>query len=226
MTTSPERVVACHQPDLLPYTGFWHKMAKADVMVLLPYDQFQKHGYQRRVLMRGTWVSHQLVGKPSLVPINEVQVLPGWRARLWDSVRGRYATACYFKERGPLFQRALANLALADQPVPLALHEVNAALITMMQPLLGIETPLVWTDPTIRSRGAQRVLDHVRAAGGTTYLSGTGAMAYMPDAAQHFQDAGVALLWSRHQRTTDDSVLTAYFDDDDPLATILREAQS
>ena len=84
-------IVAIHQPDLLPYSGFWFKMATSDVFVLAVHDQVQKHGYQRRVRMRETWVSHQLVGKPSLVPISAVQVQHGWQGRLADAIRGRSA---------------------------------------------------------------------------------------------------------------------------------------
>ena len=49
--------VTIHQPDLLPYSGFWFKMATSDTFVLSVHDQFQKHGYQRRVKMRGAWCS-------------------------------------------------------------------------------------------------------------------------------------------------------------------------
>ena len=49
-------LVSIHQPDLLPYSGFWFKMAVSDVFVVARHDQFQKHGYQRRVAMRESWV--------------------------------------------------------------------------------------------------------------------------------------------------------------------------
>ena len=57
--------VTIHQPDLLPYCGFWFKMATCDAFIVAVHDQFQKHGYQRRVKMRDAWCSHQLVGKPA-----------------------------------------------------------------------------------------------------------------------------------------------------------------
>ena len=72
--------VTIHQPDLLPYSGFWFKMATCDAFVLSVHDQFQKHGYQRRVKMRDAWCSHQLVGKPALVPINAIEVARGLAA--------------------------------------------------------------------------------------------------------------------------------------------------
>ncbi|MBD4563452.1 hypothetical protein GUG69_02530, partial [Xanthomonas citri pv. citri] len=44
--------VTIHQPDLLPYSGFWYKMAVSDAFIVSRHDQFQKQGYQRRVRMR------------------------------------------------------------------------------------------------------------------------------------------------------------------------------
>ena len=34
-------LVSIHQPDLLPYSGFWFKMAVSDVFVVARHDQFQ-----------------------------------------------------------------------------------------------------------------------------------------------------------------------------------------
>ena len=76
--------VTIHQPDLLPYSGFWFKMATCETFILSVHDQFQKHGYQRRVKMRDAWCSHQLVGKPALVPINTIEVAEGWQQRIAD----------------------------------------------------------------------------------------------------------------------------------------------
>ncbi|MBK9476332.1 MAG: WbqC family protein [Tetrasphaera sp.] len=133
--------VAIHQPDLLPYSGFWFKMATSDAFVLAVHDQFQKHGYQRRVRMRGTWVSHQLVGKPALVPITQVQVQPGWQGRLIDAIRGRYTGARHFRTRGTELLERIEGASGAS------LVEVNTALIEVIRDLLGITTPLLRTHP-------------------------------------------------------------------------------
>ena len=71
-------IYAAHQPDLLPYSGFWYKVAKADVFDLKIWDQYVHKGYQRRVTMRGTWVTLPLVKGPVTVAqdlvTNEVTV--------------------------------------------------------------------------------------------------------------------------------------------------------
>ncbi|MFN8045885.1 MAG: WbqC family protein [Dermatophilaceae bacterium] len=207
--------VAIHQPDLLPYSGFWFKMATSDAFVLAVHDQFQKHGYQRRVKMRDTWVSHQLVGKPALVPINTIEVQPGWQGRLVDAIRGRYTGARHFKARSP---ELLEHISAAEGT---RLDEVNLALIEIVRHLLGISTPLLTPAPPSQTN-VDRLIEQVSAVGGTQYLSGTGGLAYMgEDAPARFRDAGIELVWSNHAMTTGDSIVTVLMDHDDPMESVL-----
>ncbi len=208
--------VTIHQPDLLPYSGFWHKMVQVDRFVVSVHDQFQKHGYQRRVTMRGTWCSHQLVGKPSLVPIDQVEVQAGWQQRLSDAIRGRYTGARHFPTRGAALLDGIQGAQGST------LDEVNLALITLVQGMLGIETELV-TTPPLEVRGIERLIEQVRHVGGTSYLSGRGGAAYLgDDAEQRFADAGIQLLWSDHEAVTGDSIVTVLMDHDDPMEAVLR----
>lgn len=210
-------IVTIHQPDLLPYSGFWFKMAKADRFVLAVHDQFQKHGYQRRVTMRETWCSLQLVGKPSMVPINQVEVAPGWQGRLADVIRGRYTGARHWASRGP---ELLAGIEACEGTY---LDEVNLSMIHLVRDLLGITTELVVTDPP-QERSLERLVEQVTAAGGTEYLTGPGAGAYLgDDAADRFAQAGITLTWSTHRATSPDSIVTVLMDYDEPMEIVLRE---
>ncbi|WP_432558158.1 WbqC family protein [Granulicoccus sp. GXG6511] len=210
--------VAVHQPDLLPYSGFWFKMAQSDKFVLAVHDQFQKHGYQRRVKMRDSWVSHQLVGKPSLVPISAVEVQPGWQDRLISAIRGRYVGAKHWKSRGEQLLEAIASCAGES------LVDVNVSLIEVVRPLLDITTPLVITEPP-KEKGRERVIEQCVMVGATSYLSGTGAVAYMGDDAEdRFAAAGLALEWSDHKMSTGDSIVSVLLDSDDPAADVRRAA--
>lgn len=212
--------VTIHQPDLLPYSGFWFKMATCDAFVLSVHDQFQKHGYQRRVMMRGAWCSHQLVGKPSMVPINTVEVAEGWQQRIVDVIRGRYAGAAYLGSRGSeLTERILASEGRW-------LHEVNIGMIEIVRDMLGITTPLVVTEPPAEA-GANRLIEQVKLVGGTSYLAGQGGRAYMgQDPEGMFAASGLELLWSEHVHSTGDSIVTLLMDEPDPLEHVLRQATS
>jgi WbqC-like protein family len=209
-------IVAIHQPDLLPYSGFWYKMINSDVFVLAIHDQFQKHGYQRRVKMRDSWVSHQLDGKPSLVPIDSVDVLPGWQGRLSDSIRGRYVGAKHWRDRGgDLIDRiqAVEGTSLVD---------VNVGLIDVVRDLLQITTPLVTTPPPTQVH-VPRLVEEVQLAGGDVYLSGSGGRAYMgPEGEQLFANAGIELRWSDHVHLSGDSIVTIWLEYDDPMTAIMN----
>ena len=208
--------VTVHQPDLLPYSGFWFKMATCDVLVLSVHDQFQKHGYQRRVKMRDAWCSHQLVGRPSLVPINIVEVADGWQHRIADVIRGRYAGSRFFATRGAeLIERVLACEGVR-------LDEVNISMIDAVREMLGIRTPLVVTEPPSHA-ATQRLIEQVMMVGGTSYLAGQGGRAYMGDDAEAvFAAAGLGLEWSDHEPSTGDSIVTVLMDHDDPMETVMR----
>jgi len=208
--------VAIHQPDLLPWPGFWFKMATVDRFVLATHDQLQKHWVQRRVMMRGTWVTLPLVGKPRLVPIDTVEVKDGWQRHLQDSIRGRYVGARHWRDRGP----DLLDLIGSVESVNLA--EINVRLIEAVRDLLGIRAELVVPDPP-RQAGVERVLEVLQAVGATAYVSGTGARGYLDEAAERrFAELGIDLEWSDHLKSTGDSVVTLLMDVDDPMEVILR----
>lgn len=208
--------VAIHQPDLLPWSGFWFKMIHCDLFVLAVHDQLQKHWVQRRVKMRDTWVTLPLVGKPHLVPINTVEVKEGWQEHLANSIRGRYVGARHWKERGPdLIDRitAVEGSNLAD---------INIKLLHVVRDVLGITTEMVVSEPPTAA-GLDRVLEVLQAVGATSYLSGTGARDYIRDEGeQRFADLGIDLVWSDHAKTTGDSIVTVLMDYDDPMDIIGR----
>jgi hypothetical protein len=206
--------VAIHQPDLLPWSGFWFKMVNTDKFVLAVHDQLQKHWVQRRVMMRDTWVTLPLVGKPHLVPINTVEVKDGWQQHLADSIRGRYVGAKHWKSRGEDLVDRITSVEGSN------LAEINIALIDMVRELLGITTELVIPDPPVNA-GLDRVLEVLQAVGATSYLSGTGARDYIRnDGEAKFRALGIDLVWSDHLKVTGDSVVTLFMDHDEPMDVI------
>ena len=206
--------VAIHQPDLLPWPGFWFKMLNSDVFVLAVHDQLQKHWVQRRVMMRETWVTMPLETKPHLIPINQTVVKPGWQDHLENSIRGRYVGSKHWKARsGAVLEmiHAVDSHNLAD---------INHQLILSMRDHLGITTEVVVTEPP-QEKGADRVLEQLQMVGATSYLSGTGAKDYLGDEAQaKFRDLGIGLEFSDHEKTTGDSIITVLMDFDEPMEIV------
>lgn len=210
--------VAIHQPDLLPWPGFWFKMLHCDTFVLAVHDQLQKHWVQRRVKMRDTWVTLPLASGAHLVPINETLVKPGWQDHLESSIRGRYVGSKHWKSRsGDVL--AMIHAVEGDN-----LADINHQLILSMRDYLGITTEIVVTEPPAE-KAADRVLEQLQMVGATSYLSGTGAKDYLGDEARaKFAELGIGLEFSDHDKTTGDSIVTVLMDYDDPMEIVAKAA--
>ncbi|GAB7190521.1 hypothetical protein NUM3379_12270 [Kineococcus sp. NUM-3379] len=209
-------IVASHQADLLPYSGFWYKMAKADLFDLKIYDQFVDRGYQRRVRMRGTWASLPVVGSPKYVPISEVRIDPVESPRaLAKLVHGRYRGAKHWDKYGPMLEDAIRSLH-TDR-----LWHFNVELILLVREVLGIRTPVSMSVAT-QGRGSVGLISVLKTYGTPTYLSGTGARVYMGDC-REFDEAGIPVVWSPHKPATGDSILSVLMDCDDPMEVVLAE---
>lgn len=210
-------ILAAHQPDLLPWTGFWHKMAKATMFDLAIHDQFQTRGYQRRVMMRGSWASLPLAGRCNGERITQIEIAPGGPKALADTITGRYRGAKHWDDRGP----ALLDL-IANAPTH-RLWMFNMDLIVGIRDMLGITTPIAFAQPP-EGRGTAGLLHLCAQYQADVYLSGTGGSTYMGDRPEvDFVQAGVELRWSRHRPSSPDSIVSTLMDHDDPLSVVMEE---
>lgn len=208
-------IISAHQTNFLPYSGFWFKLATSDVMDLRYRAQFTERGYQRRVKMRDKWCSLPLVDNPRLEPINKVRIdLPRAKTEVRNVINGRYSGAKHFKTRG------IELLDAIDAIETGYLWEFNLELLLHVRDVLGIDTPFALGVDTIGDK-AEGVVSLLRAwPQADTYLSGTGARAYMGDTAL-FDEAGIKVQWSEHRAITHDSIVTLLMDYDDPMEIVM-----
>src|SRR3954466_3489026 len=109
-------VVAIHQPNFLPWLGYFDKIARADVFVVLDNVQFPKTG--------GTWsnrVKLLVSEKPSWVTVPVVRAFHGvreirdiridddsrWRHKVLQTLRTSYARAAAFDAVFPFVEGLL-----------------------------------------------------------------------------------------------------------------------
>lgn len=212
------RIITGHQPNFLPSTRWFYKLAKADVMDLRHTAQFTASGYIHRVKMRDKWCTLPLSPKPGQFDaIDTVHVdLPKAKVMFRNTMQGRYGNAKFYKTRGvDLIERFDA----LDSD---CLWRINLDLILYIRDQLGIETPICLGVPSIGGK-AEGVLSNLRVYPGCTeYLSGLGAKNYMGDTTV-FDEAGIKVIWSRHLPTTDDSIVSILMDHPNPIDFVLRE---
>ena len=171
-------IVAIHQPNYLPWLGYFAKIAAADVFVLLDDVQFSKGSYTNRVQIdrqgAPAWLTVP-VRHAFGAPIAEIAIDRGDFGQVHlESLKQSYRRADHFAEVWPHVAGWLA--APAD-----SLLATNEALIRVVLSLLGIGTALVRSSalgvacdaPDVRLASLVE-----RLAPGGTYLSGRGGGKY------------------------------------------------
>jgi len=99
----PEMIVSIHQPEYLPWLGFFHKVHQSDIFVLLDNVQYEKNYFQNRNKIRTqsgrTWLTVPVLTKgKSNQQINEVKIdnKSNWSKKHWRSIDLNYKNAPYF----------------------------------------------------------------------------------------------------------------------------------
>lgn len=210
-------IISAHQPNFLPNSRFWWKLANSDILDLRYRAQFTVKGYQRRVLMRGNWCTLVLEGKPRYEPINEVRIQLGeTKQSLTNVITGRYRDSRWFKPRGQDLIDKIQSIETGY------MWEFNVELLLYVRDVLGITTPFALGVDAIGGK-AEGTLSLLRAyPQATTYLSGEGARKYMADTAI-FEEAGIKVRWANHDPITDDSIVSVLMDYEHPLDIVMRE---
>lgn len=212
-------ILAAHQPDLLPWSGWWYKASYADVMDLAIHDQFQRPGYQNRVKMRGSWVTLPVDHDQKGLPIRDVVIDPVlWREKLIAVVGGRYGGSEFYDDRAGLVFQAID---LAADVCGERLWQFNLSLLLSVRRILGMNTPFAIGVEPEGTTVTARLANVCGQYGATTYLSGRGAREYLD--LEAWQYVATSLRWSLHDPVSEDSILTLLFDYERPLQMVRRQ---
>jgi hypothetical protein len=195
-------IVTVHQPEHLPWLGFFHKISQADVMVLLDTTQFAKDDFQNRNRIktrRGpVWLTVPVYKKGrSEQQILEVEICNerNWRNRAWSQIEQAYRDAPCFAAHREFFA------ALYRQEWT-RLVDLNLRVIEYLAEQLGLGGRLLRASELgIDERGGTEVnLAIARKLGAQTYLSGRMGRDYLDE--EPFAEAGVEVEYQDFQHPT------------------------
>lgn len=188
-------IVGIHQPNFMPWLGYFYKIFKSDIFIFLDDVQFQKTGasYTNRVSVNTNGTSQYLTisikRTPGLQNINEVKFLnEQWKRKAIGTLQANYGKTKHFKENSD-FIFSLINYNTDN------ISEYNINFITKVSSLLSIDTKFVKSsDYNITSTSTQRLVDLILNSNGNKYLSGNGGDKYQD--ANLYKDAGIELLYN------------------------------
>ncbi len=186
------RKVGIHQPNYLPWAGYFQKMNSSTVFVFLDDAQYPKNSYVNRVKIRAgddaSWLT--VPAKPRLGCIIREVVCSqdDWARRHVSRLVNEYGKTPHFDEIWEVLEPIYGKLPTSS------LAQANRELIEAIARRLGIGASLYWAsdipNPGMK-RSDDRLVEIVQALGGDVYVSGKGGQAYQDP--EKFTGSGITL---------------------------------
>lgn len=194
--------VAIHQPDFLPWLGFFNKIANSDTWIVLDHVKNNPRdaafwGRRVKILVnkKPYWLGVKLE-KPKIkntigIPINEMRIespaINKYSEKL-HIVRNAYTNAPFFDIAYPLVEAYFM-----DEDDNLARR--NMKFIRSVMNLLEINTKIIFSsEMSIETNKTQLLIDLLKKINATTYVCGGGADGYQQDLL--FQQNGIELKYN------------------------------
>ena len=185
-------IVSVHQPQYLPWLGYFHKIDRSDIFVFLDNVQYKEREYQNRNKIRTKdgwmWLTVPVISKGlGRQKIGNVRIdnAFNWRKHHRDSLLNHYSRAPFFKDYWDFFEGTYSS-------VWEKLPDLNVHIIKYILAKLKIHTAIYYeSELCVCSRRTDRIVDICRRLEVTTYLSGSGGKEYLKE--EKFIEAGIKL---------------------------------
>ena len=181
--------VAIHQPNYLPYLGYFKKMQECDMFVYLDDCQFsnnQFHHYNKINTEKGPVTLKVPVIYHFGDKIKDVKIdnSKNWRDKhIYEIAMAHYMDFDFYE------LREIAEIIGKEQEY---LADLNIKLIESIKKGFGIKCETIRSSELgIESTSQQRIIDICKKLGADTYLSGNGAKAYQVD--EEYEKNGITI---------------------------------
>ena len=184
-------IVTIHQPDFLPWCGFFHRIKKSDLFIILNDVSYEKQDYQNRVRIKTPkgllWLNVPVKHEKVLIKEKIIDNHHYWQKKIIHSIKTNYSKTKNFSEYWPRIEKLILN----KEPF---LAEYNTTIIKGLMEIYEIKTKTVLSSQLgITTKKNQRIIDLMKKVGGTVYLSGNGGKEYNNE--KLFKKNGLLLLY-------------------------------
>ena len=189
-------IVAIHQPNYLPYLGFFDKMKESDIFVIYDDAQFNKREFQHRNKIRiydgWEWLTVPVIKKE--IPIKEIEIVnetqknkPHWSKTHFRDIHANYVKTEYFgiyeEELRRIYEKKYERLV-----------DLNMNLIKFLMKAFDINVKTVYASKfEFKTKSSKKNLDIVKSVGGDVYLSGPTGQNYLD--VSLFEKDGIKVLF-------------------------------
>jgi len=208
-------IIAVHQPQYLPWLGYFDKIDKADIFVLLDTVQYKKNEWQNRNKIKTAqgwqWLTVPVMYKyPQL--INEVMInnKAHWQHKQRQAILSNYKKARYYNHLKEFFEDIFSSSWQF-------ISELNIEVVKRLVTILGIDTPLYVASELGESPQDpdERLIAITKRFGADSYLAGMGGRAYMD--LDKYNKGGVKVIFQNFTHP----VYNQLFGDFEPFMSVI-----
>lgn len=196
--------VSIHQPNYLPWLGFFDKIKRSDVFVIFDNVQYPRgkgHFGNRnkiKIYNDSKWLTVPVEGKSEMKNFNEIKYKDtNWKEEHLRLLEQFYRKTPYF---GTYFED-FKEILLKDYK---SLSHLSSRLIIWFMKRLDINTEVLYSSELVDKSivGGDRILTILKELNATKYItgSGPGSIRYIKE--EDFKDAGIELEWQDYVHPT------------------------
>lgn len=193
-------MVSIHQPNYMPWLGYFYKIWISDIFVLHDNVEYTKHSFTKRVFIRKSPVSTErhYLSVPlrkhsdfSLIRDLKICNEQNWQQKQINKISYVYHNAPFFNVYFPALKKTILQSTEKTY-----LTELNHDLILNILDFLNIKTPLIRSSdlPIKGFKADEYNAEIVAHLGGDLYLSGTGAKKYQFNTT--YSERGISLFYN------------------------------
>lgn len=170
--------VAIHQPNYLPYSGFFHKLSLVDTLVLMDNTQYDKKFTNRnKIIVPNGWIWISVPIKKehkfSLNKLVEINNDIDWKENHLQKIQKSYANSKFFH----LYENYFQSLYKKNWDL---LFELNYEILKKIIELLGLKIKIIKeSELEVTGNSTQRLVNICNSINADTYVSGIGGKDYM-----------------------------------------------
>jgi hypothetical protein len=192
--------VAIHQPNFLPWIGYFHKISLVDSFVFLDDVQIERgktYTQRAKILIEGEakWITIPVINKSDQTLIKDALVDPAfiWKRKILKSIELNYKNTNGFEKIFDILNRTLMTESKF-------LIDYNIPLIIELSRYLGLNAKFFLSSElgeSVHKKGKDKILEINKDLHADVYISGTGlgSMRYIEE--KDYLNNGISLQWQK-----------------------------
>ena len=198
-----------HQPNFLPYVGFFHKLSLADTFVMMDNTQYDKKFTNRNKIKipdGWSWLTVPINKEHKFLPnkLVEINNKENWKEMHWKKITRSYTNSKFFKKNYKSFFEEVYSKEWKF------LFELNSELLRQIIDWLGLKIQIIKeSELNINGNSTERLVNVCKELGAETYVSGVGGKEYMNE--KLFQKNNIKIEYQKFQCPTYTQIFSGDF---------------